>query len=87
MSKYDFAANTSYAFKCITKEYPITFALTFILGTIFLLGTLMRIFERPYRREQLIRYGLDPYQHYDNIINAIWCTIITLTTGKYYNIK
>jgi len=47
----------------------------------------MRIFERPYRRQQLLHYGLGPYQDYDSVVNAIWCTVITLTTGKYLNTK
>ena len=71
-----------YAFKCLTKEYPLTFALSLIFGTILLLATLMRVYERPYRREQLLHFGDSGYQDYDNLENAIWCTIITLTTGN-----
>jgi len=48
------------------------------------MAVLMRIFERPYRRTQLIERGLDSYLHFDSIINAVWCTIITLTTGGFY---
>ena len=86
LAKYDFNANASYAFKCLTKEYPLTFALSLIFGTVFLLAILIRVFERPYRREQLLRYGESGYQDYESIENAIWCTLITLTTGiMFYN--
>jgi len=81
--KYDFHSSSTYAFKCLTKEYPLTFALTLVFGAILLMATLMRIFERPFRKVQLARYGPGGrYQDYETIENAIWCTIITMTTGS-----
>ncbi len=64
----------------------MTFALTLIFGTILILALAMRVFERPYRRQQLLVYGENGYQDYDSLENALWVTVITLTTGMDWDV-
>jgi len=65
------------------KHHP-RFDFTFIfLVAVFTLAYIIRIFERPYYYAYLYSGGLPTPDQYPNIYEAVWLTIITMTTVGY----
>ncbi|CAG9331683.1 unnamed protein product [Blepharisma stoltei] len=76
-------ANVRFSFKCILKQHPL-YMVAYVIGipTIFILGSLVRIFERP-----LIDLSGQDYQ---NPLNALWLMFTTMATigyGDFYPIS
>ena len=76
--KYVCEANSSFAFKCLQKEYPfITLTLIFLL-TCICFGFSLRVFELHYWESEEIKAQDWTYEW-----NAVWCIFVSMTTVGY----
>jgi len=66
-----------FAIKCELKERPYTILFVSILISIFVFGFAMRAAEMPYQ------FTAESGQDWRYLWNAMWCTIITMTTVGY----
>lgn len=73
---YGFTANVRFAFKCFIRSSPGTSYGFVLCISVLILAYLLRIFELPYG----VTVGVVTWWSY---FDAIWCTIITMTTVGY----
>jgi hypothetical protein len=73
------SANFIFTIKCLMRNSPLKFSVFAIVPCVFMFGTLIRIFERPFMDIS----GAD----FDSYMNAVWCASVTITTIGYGDIK
>lgn len=76
---YGLETTISFQLSCHLSEYPNRTVLFLFFGTVLSSAYLVRIFEVPFFRDQ----GTDTFDEY---FNAVWFTVITLTTIGYGDI-
>jgi hypothetical protein len=72
-------ANLRFSVKCILKKYPLTLILLLVLPSFFVLGIILRVFERPFSHVS--------GKNFNVIWNSIWCIAITMATIGYGDIS
>ena len=77
---YHVSANLTFCFKSLVNDFPLAFSLLFVFSFILFLAIQCRIYERPYQDQNCITNG--SCLNFGHLQNAIWCTIITMTSGK-----
>jgi hypothetical protein len=65
-----------YSIKSVMKDMPYTFLFISFMIPIIYCAFFLRMFERPLQ-----------YESFNNIINCMWCIIITMTTVGYGDIS
>lgn len=78
--QYGLETTLVFKLRCFLSEYPNPTVLFFFFGTVLSSAYLVRIFEIEYYRHD----GTDIFDHY---FNAVWFTVITLTTIGYGDIS
>ena len=81
---YGFTAGVRFAFKCQMIVDPEKTVFMLFTSTILIFSQLLRIFELPYCR---IDDDIAMKNIMDQYFNAVWCTIITITTVGYGDIS
>ena len=71
-------ANILFAIKCMMKQRPYRVLIYSLIITTLIFGYLLRIFES--------KLNEISEQNFSNMINCIWCVIITLTSVGYGDI-
>jgi len=74
--------------KCQFKESPFSFLIIMTLTNLVSSAYLTRVFERAfYNTDPVIDSTMTGFQDYDNFLNVLWLTAVTMTTvgfGDYY---
>jgi Ion channel len=74
-ARYNTKANVRFSIRCMLRTSPFFMILSFIIPSFFILGLLLRVFERPY----MDVLGLN----FNSYLNAVWCCAVTMATIGY----
>ena len=71
-TRYDTKANVRFSLRCMLRLYPLLMITLFLFPSFFILGALLRIFERPFVDISC--------QNFDSYLNSVWCVALTMLT-------
>jgi hypothetical protein len=77
-SQFKENANFSYTIRCYIRCEPLLTSLFGIIPSVFIFGTLMRIFERPFMDVSGVNF--------ESYLTGVWCAAVSMTTIGYGDI-
>lgn len=77
-SQFKETANFSYTIRCYIRSDPLLTSVFTIVPFVFIFGTLMRIFERPFMDIS--------GKNFESYLTAVWCAGVSMTTIGYGDI-
>jgi len=79
--QYGFTSGVRFALKCHLTRHPTTTVFVLFTFMVLILSYIMRIFELPYFYGAIVNTT-----SLENYFNAIWFTVVTITTVGYGDI-